>query len=97
MDSIPSSADGHEANVVIPILQDRVISGLCSVALVLTAARKLSSEPAVAARLDAAISETDTLIRDLQKLVAGQHPAKADAQHDSPKTTELIQLLRRQS
>jgi hypothetical protein len=97
MDSIPPFANGHEANAVIPLLQDRVINGLCGVALVLTSARKLSREPAVAARLDAAISETDSLIRELQKLVEGPPSAKAGAQHDGPKTTELINLLRRQS
>ena len=49
MHSISASSEG----LVIPISQaDRIINGLYSVALVLTSARKLSSEPAVAARLN---------------------------------------------
>ncbi len=94
MHSISASSEG----LVIPISQaDRIINGLYSVALVLTSARKLSSEPAVAARLNSAISETDSLIRDLRKLVEAHHAANAEAQNDVPVTAELIDLLRRQS
>ena len=98
MDSISASSKGRGTSLVIPISQaDRIINGLYSVALVLTSARKLSSEPAVAARLNAAISETDSLISDLRKLVEAHHAANAEAQNDVPVTAELIDLLRRQS
>ncbi len=94
MDRISASSKG----LLIPISQaDRIINGLYSVALVLTSARKLSSEPAVAARLNSAISETDSLIRDVRKLVEAHHAANTEAQNGVPVTAELIDLLRRQS